>query len=116
MHGASSHFARAEGVDAVKRDMSRPKAHFSLVVRNHVTGARLKVELIDLPFLEGRQFRLRVNGQWGPQGARGERNRGPERGAELAGEAGPGVGCRLRMGEKRTVVSVSMKGVASLRG
>ena len=44
--------------------MSRPKAHFSLVVRNHVTGARLKVELIDLPFLEGRQFRLRVNGQW----------------------------------------------------
>ena len=44
--------------------MPRPKAHFSLVVWDHVTGKQLKVELIDLPFVEGRQFRLRVNGLW----------------------------------------------------
>ena len=44
--------------------MARPKAHYSLVVRNHETGERLKVELVDLPFTETRRFRLRVNGQW----------------------------------------------------
>lgn len=44
--------------------MSRPKARYSLIVKNHVTGARLKVELIDLPFLENRRFKVRVNGQW----------------------------------------------------
>jgi hypothetical protein len=44
--------------------MSRPKAHYSMVIKNHVTGTRLKVELIDLPFTQSRQFRLRVNGQW----------------------------------------------------
>ena len=44
--------------------MSRPKAHYSMVIRNHINGTRLKVELIDLPFTQGRQFRLRVNGQW----------------------------------------------------
>jgi hypothetical protein len=35
-----------------------------MVIKNHASGARLKVELIDLPFTQGRQFRLRVNGQW----------------------------------------------------
>ncbi|MEY2508565.1 MAG: hypothetical protein QOH01_2894 [Verrucomicrobiota bacterium] len=30
--------------------MSRPKSHYSVVVKNHVSGARLKVELIDLAF------------------------------------------------------------------
>ena len=35
-----------------------------MIVRNHLTGARLKVELVDLPFVEGRRFRVRVNGQW----------------------------------------------------
>lgn len=44
--------------------MSRPKAHYSLIVKNHLTGARLKVELVDLPFLENRRFKVRVNGQW----------------------------------------------------
>jgi hypothetical protein len=44
--------------------MSRPKAHYIMVITNQVSGARLKVELIDLPFTQGRQFRLRVNGQW----------------------------------------------------
>ena len=44
--------------------MARPKARYSMVVRNHVTGDRLKVELIDLPFFEGRRYRVRVNGEW----------------------------------------------------
>jgi hypothetical protein len=44
--------------------MPRPKSHYSMLLKNHVTGARLKVELIDLPFIEGRRFRIRVNGQW----------------------------------------------------
>ena len=44
--------------------MLRPKAHYSLIARNHATGKQLKVELIDLPFIENRRFRLRVNGQW----------------------------------------------------
>ena len=44
--------------------MARPEARYSIVVRNHVTGDRLKVELIDLPFFEGRRYRVRVNGEW----------------------------------------------------
>jgi hypothetical protein len=44
--------------------MSRPKAHYTMVIKNQVSGARLKVELIDLPFATERQFRVRVNGQW----------------------------------------------------
>ena len=44
--------------------MPRPKAHYSVVAINHQSGKRLKVELIDLPFAEGRTFRLRVNGKW----------------------------------------------------
>ncbi len=44
--------------------MPRPKAHYSLAVKDHVSGKQLKVELIDLPFSEVRRFRVRVNGQW----------------------------------------------------
>ena len=44
--------------------MSRPKAHYSMVIKNHVNGTRLKVELIDLPFATERRFRVRVNGSW----------------------------------------------------
>lgn len=44
--------------------MPRPKPHYTLAVVNHETGARLKVELIDLPFPGVRSYRLRVNGQW----------------------------------------------------
>jgi hypothetical protein len=44
--------------------MSRPKPHYSMVIKNHESGSRLKVELIDMPFTQGRQFRVRVNGQW----------------------------------------------------
>jgi hypothetical protein len=36
-----------------------------MTISNHETGARLKVELIDLPFSpETRRYRVRVNGQW----------------------------------------------------
>lgn len=44
--------------------MSRPKAHYSMIIKNNTTGDRLKVELVDLPFADGRRFRVRVNGQW----------------------------------------------------
>jgi len=44
--------------------MPRPKAHYSLVLRNHHTGRRLRLKLIDLPFATSKSFRLRVNGQW----------------------------------------------------
>jgi len=47
--------------------MSRPKARYKVVVKNNFTGDQLKVELVDLPFLEGRRFRVRVNGQWAQQ-------------------------------------------------
>ncbi|MGI9114529.1 MAG: hypothetical protein DLM52_01110 [Chthoniobacterales bacterium] len=44
--------------------MPRPKAHFSLLVKDHLTQKQLKVELVDLPFADGRRFRVRVNGKW----------------------------------------------------
>ena len=44
--------------------MPRPKAHFSVVVTDHATQKRMKVELVDLPFSDGKRFRLRVNGRW----------------------------------------------------
>jgi hypothetical protein len=54
----------SEVVKAIQGAMPRPKAHYSLIARNHVSGNQLKVELIDLPFTDGRRFRLRVNGEW----------------------------------------------------
>jgi hypothetical protein len=48
--------------------MPRLKARYSLAVRNNETGARLKVELVELPFAaQTRRFRVRVNSQWAPQ-------------------------------------------------
>ncbi len=44
--------------------MPRPKAHCSVLLKNHETGEQLKLELIDLPFASTRTFRLRVNGRW----------------------------------------------------
>ena len=35
-----------------------------MAIKNHLTGAGLKVEMVDLPFADGRRFRVRVNGQW----------------------------------------------------
>lgn len=64
MHGGALLFAGGEGLNAIEGGVSRPKAHYSMLIKNHVTGARLKVELVDLPFLKGRRFRVRVNGEW----------------------------------------------------
>ena len=44
--------------------MPRPKPHYRLVVTNLETKEQLRVELIDLRFVSGRSFRLRVNGRW----------------------------------------------------
>ena len=44
--------------------MPRPKAHYSLVLKNHQTGERLKLDLVDLPFATSKSFRVRVNGNW----------------------------------------------------
>lgn len=72
--------------------MSRPKTHYSVVVKNHVSGARLKVELIDLPFATERKFRVRVNGPafanataWQAVGAQGT-GRQPARAGSSDGE------------------------------
>ncbi len=35
-----------------------------MVVTDHQTEKRLKVEMVQLPFAGQRQFRLRVNGKW----------------------------------------------------
>ena len=44
--------------------MPRPKPHYTLLVKDHESGKQLKVELVDLPSSQRRQFRLRVNGIW----------------------------------------------------
>ncbi|HEX4666391.1 MAG TPA: hypothetical protein VH207_07315 [Chthoniobacterales bacterium] len=44
--------------------MPRPKPHYRVVVSNLQTRAQLKIELVDLPFVSSRTFRLRVNGKW----------------------------------------------------
>jgi len=64
VHGELYHFAGGEEVEFVEGNMSRPKARYSVAVKDHATGERLKVELIGLPFSDGRRFRVRVNGQW----------------------------------------------------
>ena len=64
VHDDLRHSTGGEGVERIKGAMARPQAHYSLIARNHLNGARLKVELIDLPFSENRRFRLRVNGVW----------------------------------------------------
>lgn len=42
--------------------MPRPKIHYSVVIVDHYTGERLKVDLIDFLPVK-RLFRLRVNGK-----------------------------------------------------
>jgi len=41
--------------------MSCPFPHYSLLLTNHETGERLKIELIDLPFPGARSYRIRVH-------------------------------------------------------
>jgi hypothetical protein len=44
--------------------MPRPKAPYSLVLKNRHTGEKLRLDLIDLPFATARRIRLRLNGRW----------------------------------------------------
>ena len=44
--------------------MPRPKPHYHVTVSNLLTKEQLKIEWVDLLFVAGRTFRLRVNGQW----------------------------------------------------
>lgn len=64
MYGRFEHWAGGDEVSALTGAMSRPKAHYSVILKNHETGEQLKLELIDLPFATARTFRLRVNGRW----------------------------------------------------
>ena len=64
IHAHSQDLADREQFAWIKGIMPRPKAHYSLHLKNQVTGEELKVELIDLPFCDQRRFRLRVNGRW----------------------------------------------------
>jgi hypothetical protein len=47
-----------------KGSMPRPKAHYSLTLKNHQTGEQLRLDLVDLPFATAKRFRLRLNGHW----------------------------------------------------
>jgi hypothetical protein len=49
---------------ALRGSMPRPKAHYSLILKNHRTGKRLKLDLVDLPFATSKSFRVRINGRW----------------------------------------------------
>jgi hypothetical protein len=64
MHRENVQGLDREGVARIEGEMPRPKARYSLLIKNHLSGESMKVELIDLPFTEGRRFRLRVNGRW----------------------------------------------------
>ena len=44
--------------------MSDPDPHYTVLLSNHQTGERLKIELFDLPFPGARSYRVRVNGEW----------------------------------------------------
>ena len=67
--------------------MSRPKAHYSMIIKNNTTGDRWKVELVDLPFADGRRFRVRVNGQWARKVPVAKQNDRHETGARMVGQA-----------------------------
>lgn len=66
--------------------MPRPKAHFSVLVTDHVTEKQLKVESVDLPFADGRRFRLRVKWEVGGEGAGGQQDDGAQAGPGVAGK------------------------------
>ena len=62
--GGRKYLPRGNEIRMIERRMPRPTPHYSLVVKDHVTREQLKAELIDLPFSDGRRFRVRVNGKW----------------------------------------------------
>ena len=64
--------------------MSRPKIHYSVVVKNHVSGEALRVELVDLPF-PSRSYRLRVNGRYAEKFPVGGQVGGAGAGAAVVG-------------------------------
>jgi hypothetical protein len=64
VHDQKPDVAGKERLKRIKGRMPRPKARYVLLVKNQISGSRLKVELVDLPFSDGRRFRLRVNGHW----------------------------------------------------
>ena len=49
---------------SVAKGMSDPSPHYTLLLSNHQTSERLKIELFDLPFPGARSYRVRVNGEW----------------------------------------------------
>ena len=51
-------------VGRVEGRMPRSKPHYRMVVTNLQTQEQLRIELVDLPFVAGRSYRLRVNGKW----------------------------------------------------
>src|SRR5436305_10930735 len=87
VHDELYHLAGREEVEFIEGNMSRPKARYSVVVKDHATGERLKVELIELPFSDGRRFRVRVNVQCNAQAASGEQDHRRQAAPGLAGEA-----------------------------
>jgi hypothetical protein len=52
------------GFVTLKGSMPRPKANYSLTLKNHQTEKRLRLDLVDLPFGTAKRFRLRLNGHW----------------------------------------------------
>ena len=61
VHETIGFVARLLRFVTLEGSMPRPKAHYSLTLKNHQTGERLKLDLVDLPFANGRNFRLRVD-------------------------------------------------------
>ena len=64
MHGEIAFVARLVALFPLKASMPRPNAHYTLMLKNHRTGERLKLDLVDLPFLNAKSFWLRINNHW----------------------------------------------------
>jgi hypothetical protein len=62
MHRHDGFLLGSQGVVQYKGNMPRPKAHYSLTAKNHVTREILKIDLINLPWTP-RIYRLRVKGK-----------------------------------------------------
>ena len=64
VHGEFDFFLALFALGFVEGIMSRPKSHYRVVVSNLQTRAQFKIELVDLPFVLGRTFRVRASGKW----------------------------------------------------
>jgi hypothetical protein len=56
VHDDRLSIARQVELVTLKGNMPRPKAHYSLLLKDHQTGERLKLELVDLPFATSKAF------------------------------------------------------------